>query len=230
MIRWRRTLRRALSDPVSTEAALKRAAGRGCAIATVVDVGASNGMWSRSCRRFWPDAEYLLIEAQKAHEPALQAYCASHPNARYVLAAAGDERGEIYFNDAELFGGVALKAPSSEARSVVPQTTIDHEVRRLGLPGPYLLKLDTHGYELPILKGAAETLRDTRLAMIEVYIFRLRDGSPLFHELVAAMRELGFGVIDMAEPLWRDKDRALWQLDLVFAPLAAPEFADNGFS
>ena len=44
------------------------------------------------------------------------------------------------------------KAPAK----VVRETTIDHEIGAYGLPGPYLIKLDTHGYEAPILCGATE--------------------------------------------------------------------------
>ena len=98
-----------------------------------------------------------------------------------------------------------------------------------GLPGPYMIKLDTHGYEVPILLGAKETLRKANLVVIETYNFRIQGSSLLFHEMVAYMRERGFGLIDMSEPLWREFDRALWQIDLFFLPLDRPEFRVNSF-
>jgi hypothetical protein len=47
----------------------------------------------------------------------------------------------------------------------VRETTIDHEFGAYGLPGPYLIKLDMHGYEAPIRYGATETsiMAETRL-------------------------------------------------------------------
>ena len=60
------------------------------------------------------------------------------------------------------------------------------------LPGPYLIKLDTHGYEVPILCGATETLRNTNLLVIETYNFRLIGNNLLFHEIIAYMRERRF--------------------------------------
>jgi len=97
------------------------------------------------------------------------------------------------------------------------------------LPGPYLIKLDTHGYEVPILCGAKETLSKTNLLVIETYNFRLLGSSLLFHEIIAYMRERGFGVIDISEPHWRVLDFAFWQIDLFFVRLDRPEFLVNSY-
>lgn len=209
----------------STERALARIAARSIDISTVIDIGASNGMWSDVTRRVFPDATYFLVEAQPVHEPALIDYCRRTPRVSYVLAAAGDRLGRIYFDDTTPFGGVASHVQTQGARTLLPVTTIDHEVVKRGLSGPFLLKLDTHGFEVPILKGAAETLKRANLIVMEVYNFRIADGSLLFHEMCAFMKDLGFGVIDISEPLWRQRDMAFWQMDLFFMPLSRPEFS-----
>lgn len=212
-------------NAASTARALERIAARSLAISTVIDVGASNGMWSAVTRQSYPDATYFLIEAQRVHEPDLIKYCQGNPNTSYVLAAAGEHVGEIYFDDSAPFGGVASHVQTQSAQTVLPVTTIDHEVAERGLQGPFLVKLDTHGFEVPILKGAAATLKRTNLVVIEVYNFRIADGSLLFDEMCAYMRSQGFGVIDISEPLWRQRDGAFWQMDLFFVPLDRPEFA-----
>jgi FkbM family methyltransferase len=214
---------------MSTDRALWRVANRDLEIGTVIDIGASDGRWSDVCAKHYPDADYLLIEAQDAHEEALKAYVSAHPKAKYILAAAGDARGEIYFDDSDLFTGFASKIRSESARKIVRETTIDHEIGVYSLTGPYLIKLDTHGYEVPILCGAAETLRNTNLLVIETYNFRLIESSLLFHEIIAYMRERGFGVIDMSEPHWRVLDFAFWQIDLFFVRLDRPEFLVNTY-
>ena len=154
---------------MSTDRALWRVANRDLEIGTVIDVGASDGRWSGVCAKHYPDAHYLLIEAQDLHEEALKAYVSVHPKAQYVLAAAGDACGEIYFDDSDLFTGFASKIRSEAVRKVLQQTTIDHEIGASSLPGPYMIKLDTHGYEVPILCGATETLRNANLLVIETY-------------------------------------------------------------
>jgi FkbM family methyltransferase len=104
---------------MSTDRALWRVANRDLQIGTVIDIGASDGRWSDVCAKHYPDADYLLIEAQDAHEEALKAYVSAHPKAKYVLAAAGDARGEIYFDDSDLFTGFASKIRSEGARKIV---------------------------------------------------------------------------------------------------------------
>jgi FkbM family methyltransferase len=218
---------------MSTDRALWRLAGRGLDINTVIDVGASNGQWSAVCEKHFPACHYLLVEAHEPHLEALEAYCSARLKAQYLLAVAGDECGEVgfYFDDRDLFAGTASKTQilGMGGHKVIRQVRIDDEIGRRALPGPYMIKLDTHGYEVPILLGAKETLRKSNLVIIETYNFRIRQGILLFHEMVAYMRELGFGVIDMSEPLWREFDRAFWQIDLFFVPLDRPEFRFNSF-
>src|ERR1700761_7610530 len=84
-------------------AALDRILSRGMVVGTVIDIGASNGMWSESVMPYFPDAKYLLIEAQDVHAAGLEAFTARHPNADYVLKAAGEKPGTIYFDGAEPF-------------------------------------------------------------------------------------------------------------------------------
>jgi FkbM family methyltransferase len=215
---------------MSTDRALERIAKRGMTIGTVVDVGASNGMWSNVCEKHFPDARYLLVEAQQAHEESLKAYCATRPNVEYVISAAGDAIGTINFNDDDLFGGAASHILIDWAKKILPMTTLDHEITKRALPGPYLLKLDTHGFEREILNGSAEALTSTNLLVIETYTFRLSQEAPLFDEMVKYMRDRGFGVIDMSEPLWRTRDNSLWQIDMFFVRADRPEWSAGAFT
>ena len=209
----------------STVRALERIASRGIEIECVIDVGASNGMWTAATMPVFPGARYLLVEAQKGHLDALQHFVKQHSNAEYVLAAAGDEESTVFFDDGNLFGVVASKEQTVAAKIRVPMITLDAEVKRRGLKGAYLVKLDTHGFEVPILKGAVETLKMTNLVVIETYNFRIAPGSLLFHEMCGFMEKHGFGVIDISEPLWRTHDRSFWQIDLFFVRLDRPEFS-----
>jgi FkbM family methyltransferase len=219
------SMQKTLMELLSTDRALGRFAARGGRVGTVIDVGASNGMWSDVCMRHFPEARYALIEAQETHRAALERFVERRPNASIVLKAAGSRLGQIWFDERFPFGGLASERQLDGMHRQLPVTTIDHEVASAGLPGPYLVKMDTHGFELPILEGAAETLKHASLVVIECYALRLRDGSPIFDEVVTRMRELGFGVIDLTEPLWRPLDGCLWQFDLLFRPLSSPEFA-----
>ena len=214
----------------STVRALERIASRGLEINNVIDIGASNGMWTAAAMPIYPKAHYLLVEAQKGHLKALQTFTSQHANTDYVLAAAGDEEGEVFFDDGDLFGGLASKEISAQAKIRVPMITIDAEIARRKLRGPYLIKLDTHGFEVPILRGAQETLKAANLVIIETYNFRIAPGSLLFYEMCSFMEKLGFGVIDISEPMWRTYDKAFWQFDLFFIPMSRSEYSHTAYS
>lgn len=216
---------------MSTTLAMNRIAARGIAINTVLDVGASNGSWSLEARQCWPDAQYHLVEANVQHKPALEAVCSATPGFSYVLAAASDEPGTVFFDGSGAFGGLAMKGENPDRPSArsVPAVTLDSEAKNKGLAGPYLVKLDTHGFEVPILNGSKEVLAQANLVVIETYNFQLEKDSLKFWQICQFMDDLGFAVIDISEPMWRLKDSAFWQIDLLFVPKSRPELSYNHY-
>jgi len=185
--------------------------------ATVIDVGASNGMWTQDVIKHFPDKDYFLIEARREHEPALTAFVAQHPRVRYAICAAADQPGDVHFHAGDLFGGLAAHAAFTEHDIVVPARTLDEIVRTHGLKPPYFLKLDTHGFEEQILAGGPAMLAQTSLAVIEAYNHRMGYGNLLFSELCTRMAERGFRCLDFFDPLYRPHDASFWQADLAFA-------------
>lgn len=208
---------------MDTSVALRRIAARGLTVGSVIDIGASNGAWSHQAMRFFPDAQYLLIEAQPIHESALRAFVARHENAQYVLKAAGERPGSIFFDASDPFAGQA-KAKADSAAIEVPMTSVDYEIASGNLQGPYLLKFDVHGYELPILRGAEKALAEANLVVMECYNFEIAKEMLLFHDMCEHMYARGFRVGDMSEPLWRKGDSMLWQMDFFFMRANRPEF------
>lgn len=180
--------------------------------------------------KFYPGARYLLVEAQaKAHGPALYQFKAQHPNVDYVLCAAGDREGNIYFDDADPFGGAASNEPF-ERGIVVPMSRIDQLISDKGdLKGPYLLKLDTHGFEVPILEGAKKVLAHASMLVIEAYNFTLRPGALQFYQLCQFLEERGFRCVDVFDILHRPKDGTFWQMDMVFVPSTHSMFSYNSY-
>jgi FkbM family methyltransferase len=216
-------------DGPNFEAAMLRLKARLNAVETLIDVGASNGCWTEACLRHYSEARVLCIEAQAAHEPSLKRLRRNHANVEYALAAAGDREGTIYFEGGDLFGGVASERPVGPQSHRVPMTTIDSQVRRRGLAGPFLIKLDTHGFELPILSGAAKTLGMTTALVIEVYNFQIAPTAVRFPQLCQFMEGKGFRCVDLFDPMYRPKDRVFWQMDMVFMRADRPEFKSNSF-
>jgi FkbM family methyltransferase len=218
-------------DSASTmDAALRRLSSSHPDISTLVDVGASDGRWSVNARRHFPGAAFLLFEAlESQHGSALRAL-AKDPAYRVVLAAAGDRAGTIHFNAEDAFGGAASTAATGAGDIVVPMTTIDAEVERRGLRAPYLIKLDTHGFEVPILAGAEATLTNTSAIVIEAYNFPIHPDALMFPDMCRHLMERGFRVVDLVDVMRRPRDSALWQFDLVFTRADRPEFQLNTYA
>jgi FkbM family methyltransferase len=197
----------------------------------VIDVGASDGHWSARMMHHFPNAKYLLIEAQKAaHGAALQRFQVAHPNVEYELCAAGDQEGEIYFDASDPMGGLASTTPFPKNNISVPVSTVDNLVSRLNLRGPFLLKLDTHGFEVPILEGARQTMAQSAMLIIETYNFTLCPGALRFYELCQFLEPLGFRCVDMFDLMNRPGDHAFWQMDMVFLPTTHPVFQSNRYA
>jgi FkbM family methyltransferase len=202
---------------------------RGISVNTIIDIGASDGRWSDSILTVFPESHFFLIEANDIHRSHLEGFKKKNKNVEYIIAAAGDEVGNIYFDNTDPFGGLATHEKTNEDLIEVPVVTVDHCACNGKLVGPFLLKLDTHGFELPIFKGASKVLEDTNIIVVEAYNFRLTRDTLLFYEMCEYMMKKGFRCSGLIEPGCRPKDGFLWQMDLIFVRETRKEFTDNNY-
>lgn len=207
---------------------LARAKLRGLAPATIIDIGASDGIWSLRARRHFPAAQFLLFEPLAERQAPLQQLHTKHGFA-IEASVAGAAAGEVAFTVDPALDGSGVATAGTAGTRTVPQTTVDHVVDARNLRGPYVLKLDTHGYEIPVLSGAPLVLTQTELLIIEAYNFTLTPGCLRFHELCAWLEARGFRCCDLADPMRRPGDGALWQMDLAFAPASSPLFTHSRY-
>jgi FkbM family methyltransferase len=160
-------------------------------------------------------AQFVLFEPQPVHSKSLDALAASSRGRVIpVKKAVGAEDGSLLFDISDPFGGGP--ATGSENALQVEQTTLDSTVTGLQLEEPFLLKLDTHGFEKSILQGGDLTLTRCTVLVIEAYNYRIARESLLFWELCAFLAERGFRPIDLVDLMHRKYDNSLWQMDLFF--------------
>lgn len=190
----------------------------GLAPNVVIDVGVGPG--TPELYAAFPDAKLMLVEPLKewaGHLERLQ----RERGAELVFAAAGARRGEtqIFVHRApycsSMLGDLAGEDTHGLRRSV-PVVRLDDAVQERGLGGPFVVKADVEGAELDVLAGAAEVLRATELALLEVSLFELVPGAPQFHDVVAWMHDHGFVVADFYDAQNRPLDGALARLDVAF--------------
>jgi FkbM family methyltransferase len=202
---------------------------RGIYANTIIDIGASNGSWSKRIMDVFPESKYFLIEANNYHKNELEKFKENNKNIEYIIAAASDKIGQIYFDNSDPFGGLAIHEKPENNFTIIPAVTVDHCVLNNELRGPFLLKLDTHGFEVPIFEGSIKMLKETEIIVVEAYNFKIAKDSLLFYEMCEYMKKHGFrcnGIIDVS---YRPKDNFLWQMDLVFIKQTKEEFNDKNY-
>src|SRR5258708_24517978 len=209
--------------------ALQRLQGHQIEIASLIDVGASNGSWSKTFARYFPDRHHLLIEANQVHVPELTKACQENQNWHYTLAAVGGKNEELYFDASNPLGGHLSKHIHNVNYRPCTSTTIDDLLEKDPLPGPFLIQLDTHGVAIPILSGSTNALKQTNALVIEAYNFSFSEPAVPFWELCRHLFELGFRPLDVFDLLYREVDNAFWQFDLLFVRSDLPLFQDMRF-
>lgn len=211
---------------------LRRFHALGIPIHTVIDVGAAAGLWSLRTLEFWPECSFVLFEPLDERRSELERLVQEHTKFFYVPCAAGADAGSVEFRIApDLDGsGVAASSLSSSQIRSVPVRRLDAEIQRLGVSGPFIIKLDTHGFEMPILEGCSKIMADVELFIIECYGFRIADGSLLLWEMCREMDKLGYALFDLVDVMHRPKDGAFWQCDAFFIRKSNALFNDNRYS
>ncbi|MBF0336113.1 MAG: FkbM family methyltransferase [Alphaproteobacteria bacterium] len=133
----------------------------------VVDAGAHHGVYTQAVLAVRPRARVTAIEAHPANFAILERNLAG-TGARLVHCALGDQDGGVTIHDyrdrdgsghASLYQGVIETihgAPS--VAHVVPARRLDDLAVELGLGRIDLLKIDTEGHELAVLRGAAKMI------------------------------------------------------------------------
>lgn len=189
-------------------AALRRLRERGWHPRCIYDVGASNGAWSQSVAEEFPLASYHLFEplaeAQESYRHVLDwlvrqrgISATVHP----VALDAGEADVNLGVSDDPVGSSLLVGTPMEGFPTVFPVRThtLDGYRRKRRLPPPDLLKIDTQGLELRVLRGAEETLGRVEALLLETWVVRgYGPGTPLMHEVLAWLWERGFSVLDFA--------------------------------
>lgn len=196
--------RRDLAHPARRVAAMK------CRrVDLVLDVGANTGQYVTWLRRAGYDGEVVSFEPIPSAYAELVANQGADSRWRGVEAAVGAAEGRRQLHVAEstvlsslLPIGANLAAHIPAART---QQTIDVSVIKLDdawdglVPSErtVMLKIDTQGFEHPVLDGAAAHLAQISLVEVEMSLLRLYETGSSIHELLPRLRAAGFEVISI---------------------------------
>jgi FkbM family methyltransferase len=180
---------------------------------TVLDVGAHIGFFtSMAGRLVGAGGRVVAFEPDAASQGRLRHHVRLNELANVTLIEqpASDRPGEVdFFVHTAGSGGNALWDPAifptnvgSPVRTQVQRvvaTTLDAEVKRLGLATPKLIKIDTEGAEQKVLKGALGLLAGCTVPFVvcELHEFGLRQLGSSQESLRGFMQSLGYSTFTL---------------------------------
>jgi FkbM family methyltransferase len=173
-----------------------------------VDVGAHVGFHSLVARQLvGPQGLVMCIEPQpyNAHKILSNWRANEFTNLKLVVAAADEENGSVELSDQILTDRSLLtlleRGGKNEGQKFeVRLVQLDSLFRRHGLKGVKLLKLDVEGYELEVVKGASECLRDVENIVIEILE---NTDSDRTDDVIRLLREKGFALLRIDGLPWQ---------------------------
>lgn len=173
---------------------------------TLVDVGSAGGLHSR-WRPFQPILSAILFDPREAAASG----DFGPGRTRVYPVALSDQAGEAALHitalpnmssflapDPKVFGRYRKKGRDAEVTSTetVAVDRLDALARADGF-SPHVLKVDTQGSELMVLKGAEDSLKSVLLAEVEVSFFQRYSAQPVFADIEKWMADRGFELIEL---------------------------------
>jgi FkbM family methyltransferase len=198
---------------------LQQAVKNGLLPMTVIDVGAATG--TPAIYESFPDAYHLLIEPLEENIPYLEKWKSKLKYSDYILAAAASYSGEVVINvHPDLVGSSIYKENEDSDVNGLARTvsavTLDQIYLEKKLNRPCVLKVDVQGAELDVLIGAALTLENSELVVLEIVFFDFFDNSFNAFNCINFMKEKGFVIYDIFDISYRLLDGAMSQADFAF--------------
>jgi FkbM family methyltransferase len=180
---------------------------------TVYDIGAHRGGWTESVRHVFPDADFLLFEANPTHADDL-----ARTGARYFIEMLSSEEKVVDFYATGEPGDSYYRELTPNYSEVSPRrmrtTTLDALVERNDLPPPDLIKVDVQGAELDVLTGGARVLPHAKLVLLECALDEYNAGAPAFGDYLEFMQSRDFTPFEFMDPKWLGS--RMMQVDVLF--------------
>lgn len=191
-------------------------------VGQVFDVGANVGNVTAKYTKAFPEAD---IHAFEPIPQAINQFKSQHKgNSKVHLNEMGlsNQKGEQVLNinksidTSSLLKSKKIGASSDKSCETVEQlaiqlSTIDDYVGQKNIQNIDILKLDTQGSELNILKGAVDCLKKGKIGLIftEIYFKEQYENQASFYEIASFLKQYNYQLKDMYELYYNEK-QILW--------------------
>lgn len=180
----------------------------GFAPVAIVDVGANHGDWTRTALKYFPNAQYTLIEPQdhlKTHVADLLG-----DKIKWVNAGAADRPGmlQLAILDRDDMSSFALTGDYKKAPvRVLTLNDLCHSV-------PEMVKIDAEGFDLKVLAGASRLFGKTEIFLVEFGICTGYENT--LSRVLLAMEQAGYSPFDITDLNRSPKNGRLWLGEMAF--------------
>lgn len=193
--------------------------------ASVIDVGAHHGQFALLALRRFPRAALWCLEPLAEAQAKLRAVL-NHRSATVIASAAGRITGERDFHVSQATDSSSLLPILENCTAAFPGT---NEAKTLTVPvvaldelfkeppaRPCLLKIDSQGSELDVLRGAEQLLETVDELFVECSFIEFYAGQELISQVIAYLLERRFWLTGVYSVVHDRSGRCL-QADLLFA-------------
>ncbi len=184
----------------------------------VIDVGAQVG--TPELYQTFPEAHHIFIEPVIECIPILQEIANQLTSAVIYNCAISNINGqtELSVTDSKQYASID-ESIGAEIRNIEVKT-IDSIIEDFPkINGSTLLKIDVDGPEIKVLQGSKYLLKQDCVVVIEA---SMADEAPRFSRVVEYLSAFGYEVYDIVDPLYRQSDWHLWQVDLILVKKDSP--------
>lgn len=191
----------------------------------VFDVGANKGQFLRKFFRVFPHATVHAFEPGPGFEK-LKKRVGPRRDVTFINQALGSASGTRTFSINSLWGMSSFLKQGKEYWGEIREEvelevdTIDAYCAANHVGRISLLKIDTQGYELEILKGAGECIRESRIHMVylELIFSDMYENLPRFDTILTHLLDNGFRLVAFYEMLGDAGGTAGWTEALFVNP------------
>jgi FkbM family methyltransferase len=191
----------------------------------VIDVGIRTG--TPELYKSMPEAEFLIFEPDPDCEMKFRERF-KKLKYQYFNIALGASDGALTLR--RQGGASTFSTPFAGAADNrftdfldVPVRRLDQVLDELGVTGQFGLKIDTEGFEYPVLLGAGKRLRDAEFVIAELDVLPRFKESVSFSQVVALLAEAGLELVSILNE--RPGIQAFY--DCLFIQRSHPAFANR---
>lgn len=194
----------------------------------LLDVGGALGDYVAKAREDGYMGDVVSFEPLEDFNARINARAASDPRWKVLRCAVGDTDGEVEIHVSghptsssllEMLDAHVDACPGSGYVGVqtVPLRRLDSMLgAEIGPDRRIFLKADVQGFEMHVLRGALEVLKQVRAIELELSTADLYKGGCRYDEVINMMEANGFGLVSFEDTLREKETGLLLQLDAIF--------------